>query len=321
MAVGAALEQRASGAERTLGAAGAPPVLDQQEMRPPASRRAASPREQRVGGFGTGSPGSVQAGSPPGARACPRASPARQGRTGARSSPSSPRRRGAPSASPAPRRREPGQPLAGRSRAARRRAWPARPGCAAPSGSPARRTAAPRPGRPRRRPSRPPTPDRPLQRRERPLAVGVAGVLRQDRHHRARPPAAGAADAAAAIAVAAGSRSGRNDRLYPSRRDGHRPRHCSARPLRDSADLGHRPLQLPLHLLHAARGLRPRLRSSCRAQQLLTFEEIDPAGARLRRPRRGQAAADRRRAAPAARPRARWSRCWPRSRRHRATSR
>jgi hypothetical protein len=50
-------------------------------------------------------------------------------------------------------------------------------------------------------------------------------------------------------------------------------RHPSASDSR-SPHLGHGPLQLPLHVLHAEGGLRPRLRVPAERNELLTFEEI-----------------------------------------------
>ena len=46
------------------------------------------------------------------------------------------------------------------------------------------------------------------------------------------------------------------------------------RPAARPAHLGHRPLQLPLQLLHAQGGLRPRLRLPAAQTSLLSFEEI-----------------------------------------------
>ena len=84
-------------------------------------------------------------------------------------------------------------------------------------------------------------------------------------------------------------------------------RHGRARHLRAAAarpaHLGHRPLQLPLRLLHAEGGLRARPCFLDR-RELLTFEEIARVARRLRRRRRAQDPHHGRRAARAARSRA-----------------
>ena len=80
---------------------------------------------------------------------------------------------------------------------------------------------------------------------------------------------------------------------------GHARRHAGpavARP----AHLGHRPLQLPLRLLHAEGGVRRDYPFLPRAE-LLTFEEIARARPHLRRARREEDPPDRRRAAAAPR--------------------
>ena len=88
-------------------------------------------------------------------------------------------------------------------------------------------------------------------------------------------------------------------------------RHRHVRPARArSADLGHGPLQLPLRLLHAEGGLRPR--APIPAAPRAPHVRGDRARrARVRRPRGAQAPHHRRRAAPPPRPRAadRQARC------------
>ena len=59
-------------------------------------------------------------------------------------------------------------------------------------------------------------------------------------------------------------------RRRPARRPRRHARPAAARP----AHLGHRPLQFPLRLLHAARRCSDATTSSCRTAELLTFEEI-----------------------------------------------
>ena len=81
----------------------------------------------------------------------------------------------------------------------------------------------------------------------------------------------------------------------PTRTDRH-ARPGDARP----AHLGHRPLQLPLHLLHAQGGLRADYAFLPR-DQVLSFEEIERRRPDLRRARRREAADHRRRAARPAR--------------------
>ena len=74
-------------------------------------------------------------------------------------------------------------------------------------------------------------------------------------------------------------------------------RPADARP----AHLGHRPLQLPLHLLHAARGVRRELQVPAARRDPQLRGDRAP-GAHLRRPGREEDPPHRRRAAAAARP-------------------
>ena len=91
----------------------------------------------------------------------------------------------------------------------------------------------------------------------------------------------------------------------PDRRPTSTARPGRARPPRPAAarppDLGHGPLQLPLHVLHAEGGLRPRLRVPA-ARRGPELRGDRAAGAGLRRARRREAADHRRRAARPARP-------------------
>ena len=85
--------------------------------------------------------------------------------------------------------------------------------------------------------------------------------------------------------------------LERARPPGRSSRPAAARP----AHLGHRPLQLPLHLLHAARGVRRRLPVPA-ARGPADLRGDRPPRAALRRHRRAQDPAHRRRTAAAARP-------------------
>ena len=79
-------------------------------------------------------------------------------------------------------------------------------------------------------------------------------------------------------------------------------RHARARAARPS-HLRHRPVQLPLRVLHAARGLRRRATPSWTASQVLSLEEIARLARPVRLPRSAQAPSHRRRAPRAARAR------------------
>src|SRR6266581_7030986 len=84
--------------------------------------------------------------------------------------------------------------------------------------------------------------------------------------------------------------------------DARRTKHARAQAARP-AHLGHRPLQLPLHLLHAARRVRPRLRVSPE-ERFAELRGDRAAGARFQRPRGRENPPDRRRASTAQEPRA-----------------